>query len=133
MVSIENTGWLHKRMYQQEDFSLPLAETLKLEIIRISSFIDTIARRVNIFSTWLTVRDKACWTVYRNYNEYLHHPVFRAARAVAMRRSPTCGCGDRASEVHHADKYPPWGMFDVPSNLTPICHKCHCLEHGKNE
>ena len=71
--------------------------------------------------------------MYSSYREYLAHPVFRAARAVAMRRSPACACGARATEVHHAAGYPPWGMFDVPSKLTPTCHECHCAEHGKNE
>jgi len=71
--------------------------------------------------------------MYRNYSEYLRHPVFRAARAVAMRRSPLCECGKEATEVHHAHGYPPWGMFDIPSNLTPICHQCHSAEHGKND
>ena len=72
---------------------------------------------------------------YQGYREYLAHPVFKAARAVAMRRADwKCPCGKKASEVHHRDgKYPPWGMFDVPCNLLPICHACHCLEHGKND
>lgn len=73
------------------------------------------------------------WTSsYRTYNEYLRHPVFLAARWIAMRRAKgLCKCGERATEVHHANGYPPWGMFDVASNLTPICHECHCKEHGK--
>lgn len=66
------------------------------------------------------------------YREYLVHPVFRAARAVALRKAGgLCACGEKATEVHHL-RYPPWGMFDVPSNLKPICHGCHCLEHGKD-
>lgn len=73
---------------------------------------------------------------YGNYEDYLRHPVFRAARTIAMRRaSHRCSCGAPATEVHHhksgPDRYPPWGMFDVPSNLRPICHACHCREHGK--
>lgn len=39
-------------------------------------------------------------------------------------------CGAHATEVHHL-RYPPWGTFDVPENLEPICHACHCLAHGK--
>jgi hypothetical protein len=71
---------------------------------------------------------------YRTYPEYLQHPVFRAARAVAMRRAGgRCACGAIATEVHHHHGYPPWGMFDVPSNLRPICHQCHCVEHGKDD
>jgi hypothetical protein len=67
-----------------------------------------------------------------NYQEYLAHPVFRAARSVALRKAKgVCACGAKASEVHHL-KYPPWGMFDVPSNLKPVCHRCHCEEHGKD-
>lgn len=76
--------------------------------------------------------------MYGSYRDYLNHPVFKAARKVAMRRaSYRCACGQPATEVHHhrpgADRYPPWGMFDVPSNLRPICHACHCREEGKNE
>lgn len=70
---------------------------------------------------------------YSSYREYLKHPVFLAARAVAMRRANSrCDCGAPASEVHHL-RYPPWRMFDVPSNLEPICHACHCREHGKDD
>lgn len=70
---------------------------------------------------------------YESYEQYLRHPVFLAARAVAMRRvNWRCRCGAPATEVHHLE-YPPWGMFDVPSNLQPICHTCHCREHGKND
>jgi hypothetical protein len=70
---------------------------------------------------------------YATYREYLRHPVFRAARAVAIRWGKgKCECGAPVSEVHHL-KYPPWGMFDVPSNLKPICHECHCREHGKDD
>lgn len=71
---------------------------------------------------------------YETYPQYLCHPVFRAARAIAMRLAHgKCQCGAPATEVHHwKDRpYPPWGMFDVPSNLLPICHACHCKEHGK--
>jgi hypothetical protein len=74
-------------------------------------------------------------TAYSNYQEYLAHPVFRAARDIAMRRADwRCACGAPATEVHHpGHQYPPWGMFDVPSNLKPICHDCHCGSHGKNK
>jgi hypothetical protein len=73
---------------------------------------------------------------YRSYDAYLAHPIFRAAMAVAMRRAGgLCACGRAATEVHHhrpgRDRYPPWGMFDLPSNLRPICHECHAKEHGK--
>ena len=73
------------------------------------------------------------WTSsYRTYSEYLLHPVFRAARWIAMRRTQgLCACGHEATEVHHANGYPPWGMFDVPGNLTPICHVCHSKFHEK--
>jgi hypothetical protein len=71
--------------------------------------------------------------MYRTYQEYLRHPVFRAARLIAMRRNPLCDCGNPATEVHHHNGYPPWGMFDVPANLKPICHECHCREHGKHD
>ena len=71
---------------------------------------------------------------YQTYREYLAHWVFRAAREVAMRRAARrCACGAPATEVHHPRGYPPWGMFDVASNLKPICHTCHCVEHGKEK
>jgi hypothetical protein len=75
---------------------------------------------------------------YRTYEEYRRHPVFLAAREVAMRRTDgRCShCGAPATEVHHVPnqnglKYPPWGTFDVPSNLQPVCHDCHCRIEGK--
>ena len=79
------------------------------------------------------VAGNSAWTSpYQTYSEYLQHPVFRVARWIAMRRAKgLCLCGRVATEVHHANGYPPWGMFDVPSNLTPICHECHCKAHGK--
>lgn len=71
---------------------------------------------------------------YRTYQDYLREPVYLAAKRVAMRRAAgLCECGAKATEVHHYRGYPPWGMFDVPGNLKPICHKCHCVEHGKDD
>jgi hypothetical protein len=67
---------------------------------------------------------------YSTYDDYLRHPVFRAVRSVAMRQAGgLCGCGAPATEVHHV-RYPPWGTFDVPSNLQPVCHGCHCRLEG---
>ena len=71
---------------------------------------------------------------YKSYDEYRRHPVFLAARAAAMQRTRgMCGFCDRqkAGEVHHL-KYPPWGTFDVPSNLLPVCHQCHCEIEGRD-
>jgi hypothetical protein len=68
---------------------------------------------------------------YKDYDAYLRHPVFLAARAVAMRMAEyRCSCGAPATEVHHR-QYPPWGTFDLPSNLEPVCHSCHCRLEGK--
>lgn len=69
---------------------------------------------------------------YRTYDEYLRHPVFQAARAVAMRHANgrCVSCGAKATEVHHI-AYPPWGAFDVPKHLQPVCHACHCQIEGK--
>jgi 5-methylcytosine-specific restriction endonuclease McrA len=70
---------------------------------------------------------------FSNYDEYLNHPLFKAIRAVAIDRADgrCVHCGAPASEVHHV-RYPkPWGTFDVPENLDPICHACHCKIHGK--
>ena len=67
------------------------------------------------------------------YPEYLNHWLFRALRKTAMRKANgRCACGALATEVHHHQGYPkPWGTFDVPANLQPICHACHCRIHGK--
>lgn len=70
---------------------------------------------------------------FDNYPDYLGHWVFRAVRKAAMRKADgRCAlCGAPATEVHHV-RYPkPWGTFDVPANLQPICHACHCRIEGK--
>lgn len=69
---------------------------------------------------------------YRTYAEYLRHPRYRFVRGIVMTLADwRCQrCGERATEVHHL-RYPPWGTFDVPENLEPVCHQCHCNEHGK--
>jgi 5-methylcytosine-specific restriction endonuclease McrA len=71
---------------------------------------------------------------YQSYAEYLRHPRYRAVRAEAMQstRGRCARCGAPASEVHHRC-YPPWGTFDVVENLEPLCHRCHCDEHGKDD
>jgi hypothetical protein len=71
---------------------------------------------------------------YSNYSdEYLRHPLYRIARAAAMRRARYI-CEDcttaRATETHHVH-YPAWGAFDTPSNLRAVCHDCHCIAEGK--
>lgn len=70
---------------------------------------------------------------YGTYEEYLKHPKFLAVRQQAMEQAhwvcQVCK-KTRAISVHHI-KYPPWGEFDVVENLVPICHKCHCEIHGK--
>lgn len=70
--------------------------------------------------------------VYASYAEYLRSPIFRVVRSLALRRTGgRCACGAEAHEVHHPEgRYPPWGTFDVPADLSPICHACHCREHG---
>lgn len=70
---------------------------------------------------------------YRNYAEYLRHPRYRAVRAEALARTNgRCAvCGAVATEVHHL-RYPPWGTFDAPENLLPVCHPCHCQIEGKD-
>jgi hypothetical protein len=73
----------------------------------------------------------ASFRYYNTYEEYLRHPAFQAARRVAMQRAEwRCRCGAPATEVHHL-RYPAWGTFDVPSNLEPVCHTCHCVYEGK--
>jgi len=70
---------------------------------------------------------------YANYDEYLRHPTFRAIRsqAIAQANGVCQRCYKRpVTEVHHL-KYPKWGTFDVPENLLPVCHQCHCELHDK--
>ena len=70
---------------------------------------------------------------FATYQDYLSHWVFRAVRSAAMRkhRHRCIHCGAPATEVHHKQYPKPWGTFDVPENLEPICHDCHCKAHGK--
>lgn len=70
---------------------------------------------------------------YNTYAEYLRHPTFRAIRRKAMEAANwTCQkCHKaRATQIHHL-RYPKWGTFDVIENLLPVCHRCHCEIHGK--
>lgn len=68
---------------------------------------------------------------YQEYKEYLKTPIFLAVRAAAMRMAKgMCKCGNPATEVHHK-QYPVWGAYDVPANLEPVCHECHCKIHNK--
>jgi len=70
---------------------------------------------------------------YSTYKEYLSHPKFRAIRAKAMQKAKfTCQDCKKcpASEVHHI-RYPKWGTFDTVDNIIPVCHRCHCIRHGK--
>ena len=71
---------------------------------------------------------------YQTYAEYLRHPLFLAARQIAMQTTGgrCVRCGKPATEVHHKD-YCRWGMFDPPSVLMPVCHACHCVIEGKEE
>ncbi len=70
---------------------------------------------------------------YRTYAEYLRHPRFLAVRSVAFDRAGgKCErCHDRPPTEPHHLRYPPWGAFDVPTNLLVVCHRCHCDIHGK--
>ncbi len=72
---------------------------------------------------------------YSSYQEYLCHPRFKAVRKTVLEAARYL-CADckraRATEVHHI-KYPPWGEFDQPENLIPICHSCHCKRHGNED
>lgn len=69
---------------------------------------------------------------FTSYADYLKHWLFKAVRETAMRKTGwRCElCGNPATEVHHR-KYPkPWGTFDVPANLQPVCRECHCRLEG---
>lgn len=70
---------------------------------------------------------------FATYPDYLGHWVFKAVRAAAMRKAGNrcIHCGATATEVHHTVYPKPWGTFDTPSNLQPICHECHARIHGK--
>lgn len=70
---------------------------------------------------------------YRSYREYLGHPRFLAVRtAVFERAAGKCErCKVRPPTEPHHWRYPPWGAFDIPENLSAVCHRCHCEIHGK--
>jgi 5-methylcytosine-specific restriction endonuclease McrA len=70
---------------------------------------------------------------FTDYQDYRRHWVFQAIRAAAMRKANhrCVECGERATEVHHTQYPKPWGTFDTPANLKPLCHACHCQIHGK--
>lgn len=72
---------------------------------------------------------------FKSYEEYLSHWLFRAVRATAMKKANflCVRCGAKATEVHHK-RYPkPWGTFDGPDNIEPICHECHEEEHRRKK
>lgn len=70
---------------------------------------------------------------FDSYRSYLNHWVFKAVRKTAMRKANgrCLYCGEPATEVHHIQYPKPWGTFDVPANLQPVCHACHCRLEGK--
>jgi hypothetical protein len=70
---------------------------------------------------------------YRTYAEYLRHPRFLAVRREVFERAGgRCErCGARPPTEPHHLRYPPWGAFDIPTNLLAVCHRCHCDIHGK--
>lgn len=43
-----------------------------------------------------------------------------------LRRGPCLRCGDRRTETHHLD-------YRRPLDVVWLCHRCHCLVHGKSE
>lgn len=71
---------------------------------------------------------------YSTYREYLAHPRYKAIRAIAIERSDNvCEyCSERSvTEVHHIE-YPKWGTFEENADkLLALCHRCHCVIHGK--
>lgn len=83
----------------------------------------------------LVVRQRLASSVYRSYEEYLRHPIFRACVKARIRM---CGglcedCGDTGLLQPHHEKYPAWGSFDTPSNIRMLCHECHCRRHDKEQ
>lgn len=70
---------------------------------------------------------------FTSYEEYRRHWVFQAVRKAALRKADhrCVHCGAMATEVHHAQYPKPWGTFDTPANLKPVCHACHCRLHEK--
>lgn len=70
---------------------------------------------------------------YRTYAEYLRHPQFLAVRGAVFERSRgVCErCGERPPTEPHHLRYPPWGAFDIATNLIAVCNPCHCEIHGK--
>lgn len=71
---------------------------------------------------------------YRNYSDYLQHPLFKIARKLAFEKTGfRCElCQQPAEDAHHRNgQYPACGAFDTPDNLQPLCRKCHAKVEGK--
>jgi hypothetical protein len=74
-------------------------------------------------------RDNAEW--WRQYNEYLLTPAWRARRARVLHRAGNMceGCGERpATQVHHLtyERFRHEMLFD----LVAICNPCHAAIHS---
>jgi hypothetical protein len=68
--------------------------------------------------------DDEPYQVTGDYRQLLVHPVFKAAAEIAMERvDGRCACGAEATQVA-VIKFPPRGMFLVPSNLRAVCVAC---------
>lgn len=73
--------------------------------------------------------------MYRDYQEYLQTPQFKAIRVVVFNRAKNiCElCHSKPGVDPHHIRYPKWGTFDTPENLIVLCRECHCFLHGKDK
>lgn len=68
---------------------------------------------------------------YRNYGEYLKHPVFlKSVDEARLRAGGVCEqCRAAARTEPHHLRYCRWGDFDPPENLIMLCRSCHTEAH----
>lgn len=70
----------------------------------------------------------AGWVLNLDYNAYLRSPVWRAIRQRKLETADykcECGCGRRATLVHHRDYRPRVLAGEDLSPLVALCWQCH--------
>ena len=63
---------------------------------------------------------------FTSYKEYLNSPLWKEIRRKALqkRKHVCCGCGNRASQIHHSS-YKEDVMLDEGRYLYALCSDCH--------
>jgi hypothetical protein len=83
----------------------------------------------------LTDFEPPIYNIWKRQREPLQRvPAASCMQGPAMENAGgRCARCSKATEVHHYCRYPPWGTFDLPSDLMPVCHACHCELEGKDQ